>query len=558
MKTKIFLPLALCGALSVALTGCIEEVQPTDVISQEQLSSSVKAGSSTLAAIPSMMIFCNSDATNNHADFGYPAMMMMRDHMTNDMVCNANGTNYDHFSPYEGNSLANNLASVQIILNYYGKLIMTTNKAAGAFPADVEEDAAKGCRAVALAYRAMAYLDVARWYEFLPNDKHSSTVTWKNPETQQEENVDILHLTYPIVTENTTDQQAMHNPRATREEMLKFIEGDLEYAAANIQYAPAEFKDFTYPDLAAVYGLYARLYMWVEQYDKAKEYADMAISLSGSPLTEEEWSNPKTGFNTPVGAWMWGMQLMPENRAVTTGIVNFTSWMSVEASYGYASVSARDIDVNMYKRIPNADFRKYSWCPMTFLLYNKMRLNVGTAAGDVAAVCGNYKLGAVKFRPNEGNMSDYRTASSVAIPLMRVEEMHFISIEAQAHLNAAAGKQALENFMKTYRYNTYACNASTQDDIIEEIVFQKRVELWGEGQTLWDIKRLNYSVDRGYMGTNWSQTYRFKTNGRPSWTNLVFVMTETNANMSLVNNPNTRGDYPEIEDKEVNFNKKDW
>ena len=44
---------------SVALTGCIEEVQPTSSVSQEQLESSVKAGEAMIMAMPAMMINCS-------------------------------------------------------------------------------------------------------------------------------------------------------------------------------------------------------------------------------------------------------------------------------------------------------------------------------------------------------------------------------------------------------------------------------------------------------------------------------------------------------------------
>jgi hypothetical protein len=119
---------------------------------------------------------------------------------------------------------------------------------------------------------------------------------------------------------------------------------------------------------------------------------------------------------------------------------------------------------------------------------------------------------------------------------MRVEEMYFIEAEAVAHANADNGKALLEQFMKTYRDASYAC---TNSDIIDEIVFQKRVELWGEGHTFFDIKRLDMSVTRGYPGTNWYDLTRLNTNGRPAWMNFVIVRTEANNNQGLVgmNNP---------------------
>ena len=123
---------------------------------------------------------------------------------------------------------------------------------------------------------------------------------------------------------------------------------------------------------------------------------------------------------------------------------------------------------------------------------------------------------------------------------MRVEEMYFIEAEAAAHQDAARGKELLTSFMTTYRDKNYQTKKTDKDEVIEEIVFQKRVELWGEGQTFFDIKRLNYSVTRGYPGTNCNdELARFNTSGRPAWMNFVMVRTEANNNQALVgwNNP---------------------
>lgn len=102
--------------------------------------------------------------------------------------------------------------------------------------------------------------------------------------------------------------------------------------------------------------------------------------------------------------------------------------------------------------------------------------------------------------------------------------------------------------MKTYRDPSYTTSASTQDEVIEEVVFQKRVELWGEGQSFYDIKRLNYSVTRSYQGNNFYELCRFNTNGRPAWMNIVLVRNETNNNKGVVgyNNPNPSDKYQPI------------
>lgn len=128
-------------------------------------------------------------------------------------------------------------------------------------------------------------------------------------------------------------------------------------------------------------------------------------------------------------------------------------------------------------------------------------------------------------------MSVSNVGNASAFPVMRIEEMYLIEAEAAAHLSAADGKQLLETFMKTYRDPQYVCSNS---DVVEEVVFQKRIELWGEGLSFYDIKRLNMSVTRGYPDTNFFDTARLNTNGRPAWMNLNIVRQESDNNEALV------------------------
>ncbi len=145
-------------------------------------------------------------------------------------------------------------------------------------------------------------------------------------------------------------------------------------------------------------------------------------------MTEEQWLSTTSGFND-ISCWMWGSQMQAEDAAVQSGILNWTSFMSPEALYGYAS----------------------------------------------------------------------------AYPLMRVEEMYFIEAEAAAHLNAGEGKTLLESFMNTYRDESYVCENA---DVVDEVLLQKRIELWGEGTTFFDIKRLNLSVTPGQLDQQtWVDAY---------------------------------------------------
>jgi hypothetical protein len=150
----------------------------------------------------------------------------------------------------------------------------------------------------------------------------------------------------------------------------------------------------------------------------------------------------------------------------------------------------------------------------------------------------------LKFRPGSGDYSDYTIGAATAYPLMRVEEMYLIEAEAAAHSSLADGKALIKAFM-AHRDPAYTCNATTIDDLIEEIVFQKRVELWGEGQSYFDIKRLNYSVTRDYDGTNFTGDRKMNTNGRPAWMNFVMLKFEGDNNAAVTdwNNPDTDNCY---------------
>ena len=266
-------------------------------------------------------------------------------------------------------------------------------------------------------------------------------------------------------------------------------------------------------------------------------------------MTEEECLSTSKGFNN-IDCWMLGSQVVKENDVVQTGIINWVSWMSNETSFGYCGMAGAPwsmIDAQLYAKADDNDFRKRMWkAPTGSALDGKTDFLTSTVNGYFGDFLPAYA--STKFRPGEGNPDDVNLAAATAYPLMRVEEMYFIEAEAAEHVTPGAGKQLLESFMNNYRIAddaegyTYTC---TNSDVIDEIITQKSIELWGEGLTFFDVKRLNRSVNRAYSGSNWSSTTRFVTNGRPAWMNYVIVQTEENSNSAVrgYNNPDPSGKY---------------
>lgn len=541
-KYKALLYVAALAAPLLLTTGCIEETFPTNGIVQSQLEGSSKATEALVWAMPAHFNTVGTIATDLHYDWGEGSLMIIRDAMVEDMVRTQSG--YNWYSPWSTmTGIDDSKVQTQFIWNYYWAQVITANKVIEAIDPTTTNPDQMAQLGAGLCFRASSYLDMARWYEFLPNNYTSAVNTYGN---------DVTGYTVPIMTEKTTEAEARNNPRATHEKMVEFILTDLESAVTLLKGGTARTSK-AIPDLSVAYGLLARLYMWdatyheeglphagagtaADLYTKAAEYARLAIG-NKTPMTQEEWLNPTTGFNTMnPSAWMWGIQNMAEDRTVTSGILNWTSWMSNETTFGYASAGAYvKIYSYTYRRINDRDFRKLAFiAPQGSMLSGRERFIDKEFAEDM----GEYF--SLKFRPAEGDMDEPKVGACSAVPLMRVEEMFLIEAEAKAHINAAEGKQLLEDFMKKYRYATFSTAATSTADVVEEIIFQKRIELYGEGRIFYDIKRLNYSVDRAKAGSNFTRgADMFVTNGRPSWMNCVIVITEGNNNQAVRkwNNP---------------------
>ena len=521
MKTKITKIFAgmFCAASLFTTTSCIDETFPTSGATEDQLGSSAKA---TEALLWSMPAFLNDFGTYggtsdpSHYEWGYGSQMHIRDVMTGDMTVVATG--YDWYTNWGANEkLGKDYGYSGYIWLYYWQFVQTANNTIAAIDPASASPAQLGLLGVAQAYRALAYLDMAQMYEFLPNDKTSSI---------NESGNDVANLTVPIVREGMSEEDARNNPRVSRDEMVEFILGDLNSAEENIKTLTISSK--TVPHLDAVYGLKARLYMWIGDYANAKKYARLSIdNNTGRVMSKEQCLSTTEGFNNPT-PWMWAATTQKEDRVVTSGILNWASWMSPEAQYGYNAAGATSmIDAKMYARISNSDFRKLMFkAPEGHALEAKVPYIDAEWAAELP------EYAAIKFRPAEGNTQEYTVGSSTSYPIMRVEEMYFIEAEAAEHLVAGEGVALLTDFMTTYRDAEYMFNTSYS--AIDEIVFQKRVELWGEGQSFFDYKRLNMSVERGYEGSNVAESRQYNTNGRPAWMNICISIYEEQNNVGLV------------------------
>ena len=210
----------------------------------------------------------------------------------------------------------------------------------------------------------------------------------------------------------------------------------------------------------------------------------------------------------------------------------------------------RCISKALYDKIGKGDWRKNSWVApedagsQTVPAKYQTKLANETSA-SLSANTNWSRLPAyanLKFRAAGGNMDVEDDGLLVTVPLMRVEEMYFIKMEAALHTDGlAAAKSQLENFLNTYRYEdgSYTCKATTNDGFIQEMIAQKYIEFWGEDVLFNDYKRLGLQVNRMQDDTNYLEAYQLKSKSdyTAPWMNFYIPEVERSFNKGVVMNP---------------------
>ena len=389
---------------------------------------------------------------------------------------------------------------------------------------DMATEKQKNMVAQARAMRAFDYLSLVQYFQFnyqIAKDKPA----------------------VPIVTEKTED--FTNNPRATVEEVFKLIMEDLDFAIQNLSAEREKKKDRI--NINVAYGLRARANLIMGKWAEAA--ADAAKAMEGyTPATIEEVSKPSF-VNLSEHNWIWGIQIT-QNMILVSGYPTCSSWLSSFSANSYTAGAGCYAMINsmLYKKIPDTDVRKGWWVDENLHSPLLESISWNGASGDDLAKLEiddvklaftpytNVKFGMKDGIGSENNINDY--------PLMRAEEMILIQAEGLAKSgNEAQARQILESFVKTYRDPSYDSNASGRS-LADEIWYQRRVELWGEGFAMSDIMRLQKPLVRFHDSScNQPDAFRFNIAPDDPWLLMRFCDSETNTNLGIVNN--TGGKQPE-------------
>jgi starch-binding outer membrane protein, SusD/RagB family len=422
------------------------ETQPTGAELESTVYSRFAAVQATLSGLYKTMYTFGNGGGGRHDDFGQKAVDLSQDLMGNDMVVHTLGYGWFNASYNYTEYLSAN-ASRQSDMNwvrYYSMikqaniLIKNVDNATDATVA--QRNSVKG---QALGMRAYAYFSLINYYQ----------QAYKGNETKPG---------VPIYTQDTIVGKA----RGTVQDVYNLIISDLTTAEGYLTGVTRANKSEI--DVKVIQGLRARTALLMEDWATAANFANKA--RTGFTLMTAAQYTATSAFSSAANPeWIWG-SIIPASEA--TIYASFFSHIDIRTG-GYAALGGqKKITKALYDMIPAGDIRKSAFKePGTGTTsnpdYNQLKHQVPTA-GSWAA--------------------DYL--------YMRAAEMYLIEAEALARQGQDGPAATVLQTLVQTRYPAYSAAGLTGAALLNEIYLQRRIELWGEGFSLMDIKRLKQPLAR--------------------------------------------------------------
>ncbi len=417
-----------------------------------------------------------------HNDFGWAAVCMFMDSRGQDFVNPNTGFNWfgvwgnpDDWRKNDKTSTAG-LADYLVWYTCY-KPILAANYVIATRTSGSEEDNYAVAQAKAL--RAFEYMQLAQAYQV----------------AYSESSLNLPCI--PLVLDTMPAYMVLNETPATVSQVYAQIKSDLDFACENLEGYMRPSKHVI--NQAVAYGLRARYNLLVHKNTQAASDAEQALQLSGAtPLSIAEANQP--GFaDASAHNVLWANIINEDDDVVQSGIVNWPSHLSNFYGGGYTSTGQVHpaIASELYGQIPASDVRKGWW--LNENLESPLLSAEGYSERADALQVSDMEFANVKFGTGDRSTTGLGAAAGDWI-VMRAEEMILIKAEALARAGKD-GASVLNNFVKTYRDPSYDINAHGLS-VADEIWWQRRVELWGEGFAFFDLMRLHKGVTRT-TSANW-------------------------------------------------------
>lgn len=264
-------------------------------------------------------------------------------------------------------------------------------------------------------------------------------------------------------------------PRVSVEDNYTQIKKDLD-EAIGLFAAGSAVPNKSHLSINAARAIRARVALTIGDYATAAAMAKAVIDAGAFSLMSN--AQYQEGFNSIANPeWIWGA-FVQDDQGDTFG--SYHAQISWDGNTTYVRSRPKRINSALYNLITNTDVRKKMWEP--------------------APTAANFPLPLTTYirEPYMSRKFKTRTSPTIGdVPYIRLAEMYLIMAEAYASIpgKETDAKNALLTLAKN-RDASYTLSTNTGDLLVEEILNQRRIELWGEGFRFFDLKRLNRPLNR--------------------------------------------------------------
>lgn len=514
---KIFAIIALVAL--VTLTGCKKDFLDTDPTDRVSGTTIFSDSENAMTAVNGMfrLLYVNAGGGWNSENGGLPAFILVQDLKGEDHLMDGQGSGwfyydyaYDTFGDYAGDR-----GHQYRMWFYFYTLICDANYILANQEMEGDANYFHYVMAQAYAVRAMSYMWLVETFQQNGGDAGS--------EARQLPGV-------PIYTEPTV-AGSEGKGRGTVQDVYDQVNGDIDAAIDHLKQSSLKQLHKSHVSLEVAYGLKARYALVQHDYKTALDCAKLA--MEGQKLGT--WDDIKTVNDNSKQNVMWGLAIQ------TDQVTAYSVYEHMDPNCASTYSAARHLVSNwLYNQIPDTDCRKGWW---TAPLDESEWGDPGTTEGGRRSWCQKKLV----FMDPSASTGDHI--------LMRTEEMYLIAAEAACeqgqfsvardYLKAVGEKRDTDYEARLGKIkDAKTLNSDTVGPIsslMDEIFFQRRVELWGEYPRLFDIQRRGLCFDRGWDGSNHTATCTAFTS-KPASANFILWIPQAefdgNANMDAKKDQN--------------------
>ncbi|MEN6618707.1 MAG: RagB/SusD family nutrient uptake outer membrane protein [Rikenellaceae bacterium] len=280
-----------------------------------------------------------------------------------------------------------------------------------------------------------------------------------------------------IKTDNNLDPL----PRSTLEQVYKLINDDMDEAITLLKDVTIKRTNKSHIDIHVARTIKARVMLVQGRWAEAASFAREVINLSGAELQADTYTTINQRMSDQTNTeWIWGKYAVQDQAGTLRDWHSFISNMNVS----YNRNTPRAIYNLLYEKISSTDVRKTLWFPRA--------QDKNYTPQPIIPPNGNKR----NFMSNKWLLTN-NTDKCADFAYIRLPELMLIEAEALARQGKwSEAASALYPLAKS-RDPQYTLSVKTGDALIDEIMIQRRIELWAEGFRWFDLKRQNIPLDRG-------------------------------------------------------------